>query len=117
MPLEGGWRRADESGGPRGHRWSRGKEGTQSGRVSRVGNVETPSWSVSGERAAYGRPIARGAEFQAGKDGREANAGGRKAAGKRGRQCALLRGGARDNRPDTSSCWARKGADASQVSP
>jgi hypothetical protein len=93
MPLEGGWRRADDSGGPCGHRWSRGKEGTQSGRISRVGNVETPSWSVSGERAAYGRPIARGAEFQAGKDGREANAGGRKAAGKRGRQCALLRGG------------------------
>jgi hypothetical protein len=27
-----------------------------------------------------------------------------------------LRGGARDNRPDTSWCWARKGADASQVS-
>jgi hypothetical protein len=81
-----------------------------------VRNVETPSWSVSGERAAGGRPIARGAEFQAGKDGREANDGGRKAAGKRGQQPALLWGGARDNRPDTSSCWARKGADASQVS-
>ena len=116
MPLEGGWRRAGESGGPRGHRWSRGKEGTQSGRISRVGNVETPSWSVSGERAADGRPIARGAEFQAGKDGREANAGGRKAAGNAGGSAPLLRGGARDNRPDTSSCWARKGADASQVS-
>jgi hypothetical protein len=86
MPLEGGWRRAGESGGPRGHRWSRGKEGTQSGRISSVRNVETPSWSVSGERAAYGRPIARGAEYQAGKDGREANAGSRKAAGKRGQQ-------------------------------
>src|SRR5215470_11562654 len=31
--------------------------------------------------AGAGRPIARGAEYQAGKDGREANAGGRKAAG------------------------------------
>jgi hypothetical protein len=86
MPLEGGWRRAGDSGSPCGHRRSRGKEGTQSGRISRVGNVETPSWSVSGERAAYGRPIARGAEYQAGRDGREANAGGRKAAGRRGQQ-------------------------------
>jgi hypothetical protein len=28
----------------------------------------------------------------------------------------LLRGEVRDNRPDTSQYWARKGADASQVS-
>src|SRR5260370_1617841 len=60
------------------HRWSRGTEGAHSGRISRVRNVETPSWSGA---AGAGRPIARGAEYQAGQDGREANAGGRKATG------------------------------------
>ena len=34
-----------------------------------------------------------------------------------GGSAAPLRGGARDNRPDTSHARARKGADASQVSP
>ena len=33
-----------------------------------------------------------------------------------GSSAPLLRGRVRDNRPDTSWCWARKGADASQVS-
>jgi len=80
--VRDGRRRARVSRGPCEHRWSRGKEGTQSGRISCVRNVETPSWSA-GRRSQPpgGRPIARGAEYQAGKDGREANAGGRKAAG------------------------------------
>jgi hypothetical protein len=85
-------RRASKGYGPCEHRWSRGKEGAQSGRVSGVRNVETPSWSAGGERAGGGRPIVRGAEDQAGKDGREANAGGRKAAGTRGQRSALTPG-------------------------
>jgi hypothetical protein len=67
-------------------------------------------------RHGAGRPIVRGAEYQAGQDGREANAGGRKATGNHGWQAVPLRGGAVDNRPDTGGCRARKGADASQVS-
>jgi hypothetical protein len=81
--------------------WSRGTEGALSGRISCVRNVETPSWSVGGGRAADGRPIVRGAEYQAGKDGREAKAGGRKATGNHGQHSVLLQGGGVDNRPDT----------------
>jgi hypothetical protein len=79
--VRDGRRRARVSRGPCEHRWSRGKEGTQSGRISYVRNVETPSWSA-GRRGQPpgGRPIARGAEYQAGQDGREANAGGRQPA-------------------------------------
>ena len=63
-----------------------------------------------------GRPIVRGAEYQAGQDGREANAGGRKAAGNQVSMPILLWVEGLHNRPDTSICWARKGADACQVS-
>jgi hypothetical protein len=49
----------------------------------------TPAWSGTGA----GRPIVRGAEYQAGKDGREANAGGRKAAGNQGSMPSFSRAG------------------------
>ncbi len=65
-------------------------------------------------RASAGRPIVRGAEYQAGKDGRKANAGGRKAAGNHGQHAASLQGRVMDNRPDTGLCRARKGADAAR---
>ena len=116
MPLRGGRRRARAIGGPCGHRWSRGREGALSGRISCARNVETPSWSAGGERAAGGRPIARGAEYQAGKDGREANAGGRKETGTRGQQAASSRAGTVITGRIPDMCRARKGADASQVS-
>jgi hypothetical protein len=48
--------------GQMGTAWSRGKEGTQSGRVSSVRNVETPS----GSGLLPGRPIVRGAESSGG---------------------------------------------------
>ena len=35
------------------------------------GERGTPSWSAGGSRPPGGRPVARGAEYQAGKDGRE----------------------------------------------
>src|SRR5271157_5357100 len=81
--------------------------------VSRVCGTWKPR---HGPAPGAGRPIVRGAEYKAGKDGREANAGRRKAAGNQGQQSVLLQGGAVDTRPDTGHGFrARKGADASQV--
>jgi len=41
-----------------------------------------------------GRPIVRGAEYQAGQDGREAKAGSRKAAGNQGQRAVPFQDGA-----------------------
>ena len=46
-----------------------------------------------GPAPGAGRPIVRGAEYQAGKDGREANAGRRKAAGNQGSSPSSSRAG------------------------
>ena len=65
---------------PGGHRCPRGREGTHPGRISQVRNVETPS----GSGRMPGKPTARKAQFPGGnRMTREANAGGRKAAGNR----------------------------------
>ncbi len=95
-----------------------GAEGGSGRRTGRkTGTAPWPDPTRHGPAPGAGRPIVRGAEYQAGKDGREANAGRRKAAGNQGQQSVLLQGGAVDNRPDTGhGCRARKGADASQVS-
>jgi hypothetical protein len=62
------------------HRRPRGREGTQPGRISQVRNVVTPS----GSGRMPGKPTVRKAQFPGGnRMTREANAGGRKAAGNR----------------------------------
>jgi hypothetical protein len=64
------------------HRRPRGRGGTHSGRISLVRNVETPSGS--GRLVAPGKPTVRKAQFPGGnRMTRQANAGGRKAAGNR----------------------------------
>jgi hypothetical protein len=65
-----------------------------------------------------GKPTVRKAQFPGGnRMTRQANAGGRKAAGNRGVMLALPLA-ALDNWPDTGpGARARKGADAGQVSP
>src|SRR5664279_5034019 len=73
-----------EVASPGEHRRPRGKGGTHPGRISIVWNVVTPTGS--GPDGWSGRPTVRKAESLGG-DGmtREANAGGRKAAGNRDR--------------------------------
>jgi hypothetical protein len=67
---------------PGEHRRPRGRGGTHPGRISQARNVETPSGS--GRQAAPGKPTVRKAQLPSGnRMTREANAGGRKAAGNR----------------------------------
>jgi hypothetical protein len=65
---------------PGEHRRPRGREGTHPGRISKVRNVETPS----GSGRMPGKPTVRKAQLPGGNRMiRQANAGGRKAAGNR----------------------------------
>ena len=61
-PGRGGARRSEGSDRPLSTAWSRGKEGTQSGRDSGVWNVETPSGSGRMLWHSPGRPTVRRAE-------------------------------------------------------
>jgi hypothetical protein len=93
---------------PGEHRRPRGRGGTQPGRSSWVWNVVTPTGS--GTCVVSGKPTVRKAQIPGGTGmTREANAGGRKAAGNRdGRSWPLLPG-VSDNRPDTGPwCPAAK---------
>lgn len=64
------------------HRRPRGIGGTRPGRISLVWNVTTPL--ESGDVYVVGKPTVRKARFSSGRRmAQEANAGGRKAAGKR----------------------------------
>ena len=86
MPLRGGRRRARAIGGPCGHRWSRGREGALSGRISCVRNVETPSWS-----GAASVPLAVGRSREGRNTRRERMAGKRMPAAERKREHAVSR--------------------------
>jgi len=81
-PLRSGRRWPGTASGQEEHRRPRGREGTQPGRISQVRNVETPSGS--GRACVPGKPTVRKAQVPGGnRMTREANAGGRKAAGNR----------------------------------
>src|SRR5262245_47185312 len=83
-PLRsGGWRLGKRCQ-PLGHHLPRGQGGTHPSRVSLVRNVETPSRSWHCCCRVSGRWTVREAEFLGGnRMVQEANAGGRKAGGKR----------------------------------
>src|SRR6266849_6699334 len=99
---------------PNEHRRPRDTGGTHPGRISCVWNVGTPMGS--GHSDVSGKPTARKA--QSPREGRmtwEANAGGRKATGNRGKQPALRRSPRTTGRI-RAAARTRKGADAGQVS-
>src|SRR5438132_1754797 len=89
-PLRSGRRRPGIFCRPNEHRRPRDTGGTHPGRISCVGNVGTPMGS--GHSDVAGKPTARKAQSPS--EGRmtwEANAGGRKATGNRGKRPALRR--------------------------
>ena len=95
------------------HRRPRDTGGTLPGRSSCVWNVVTPSGS--GRQDASGQSTVRKTQFPGGiRMTREANAGGRKAAGNRDNRRPLRRQSRITGR--IGRCPTRKGADAGQVS-
>jgi hypothetical protein len=83
-----------------GHRRPRGIGGTQPGRISLVRNMTTPLGSV--RITARGKLTVRKARVRSGRGmTQEANAGSRKATGKRDVFGRLLRWSSSYNRPDT----------------
>ena len=93
-PLKSGRRRLGIVRQPGVHRRPRGPEGTLPGRSSLMRNVTTPMRSK--RLFELGRPTARNAQPLSGwRKTQQANAGGRKAAGTRGRMSDTSVGGFR----------------------